>query len=652
MGIAGGLRGGVSVQEILGDVGLGNSQARLQSTLLHQLRGAIDSALDYRVLYALDKTPFYLMGRGISALCGAATVPVTFVIGQRVGGLAVALPAAFLVALNQTHIAKSQVIEVDVPMTLLAALCCYFALRILAEPRRRDYVLAGLAGGLATSTKYNGALLALPILFAHVLSFGRRPPADAAARRGGTAGGGRRGGASTAAPRAGAAGFDAAAWGNLAIAAIVFAASFLLTSPYVFLDRQNFWIGFNYERLHMRIGHFGLDQTPAILYYAKVLTGSLLGWPLALLAAAGLVLFIVRRRGWAFVLAVFPVVYVALISSFAMKAERYVLPILPIAAVFATALVAQQAARLRQKRAWLPTAAMAIATLAMVVPSLVAYQRDLARLRGDTRTLACEWIEANVPAGSFVATEPYGPEPIGIIDMQNLAPDVRERIRKERPDTKVYALFPLPMYQVRSENTGIFYDIALYRDVADVIVTSSSVSSRYRKNPTLFRPQVAFYDSLESGWRKAREFGPADGSGPRISIYVNPRQTTAFAQRRSVAVPPAPPVVPDLLPGSFAGWFERLGYIYEAYGFGEAAAQIYQQGLRYPDQPAESRRSLGLGAIRGSIAARRGAQALAILDQLERLSPSPSETAYWRAVRTQITAPARPDTAAARTGSR
>jgi 4-amino-4-deoxy-L-arabinose transferase-like glycosyltransferase len=606
--------------------------------VLLKLRGVIQSALDFRVLYVLDKTPFYLMARSITALCGALTALVTFWLGRRVGGWRVGLAAALLVAVNQVHIVKSQVVEVDVPLTLLASLCCLYSLRILTAPRRRDYVLAALAGGLATSTKYNGALLALPILLAHGLAWWRTTRAAPAA------------GATGKAARLRVPAAADARWSNLGLAAVLFAASFLATSPYVLLDRGNFWLGFNYERAHMAIGHFGLDHSPAILYYARVMTGSLLGWPLALLALAGLVwAAIVRRQGWALVLAIFPVVYVTIISSWSMKAERYVLPLLPLAAVYATALVAAAGERLRARQRLLPFGVIAASVALMAAPSLAAYRKDLARLRGDTRTVAREWIETNVPPGSFIVCESYGPEPFGIIDFQNLDADVRERIAKSQKNLKLYALLAMPMYQVMSENTALFYDMSLYNGVADLWVTSSSVAGRYRKDPRLYSAQCAFYDSLEAHWNKLREFGPADGSGPRITVYGNPHVQVPFAARRPAMPPPAPPVVPDLVPGCFAGYFERFGFLYEIYGYNAAAGLVYEMGLRYPDQPADIVRHLALGLIRTALARRDGALALAVCDEMTRRSQSKSETQYWRSVRPQLVTAVRGDTLRVRT---
>jgi hypothetical protein len=596
--------------------------------------GHIASALDFRVLYELDKTSFYLLGRSIAALCGAATVAATFAVARRAAGSWAAAMAASLVAVNQMHITKSQAIEVDVPMTLLSTLCMLFALRIAAGGGRRDYILAGLCGGLATSTKYNGALLGLSIVVAHVIAtrFAGSPPAALPVRG--------RPAARAASP--------ARSHGELIVAGAVFIAAFLLTSPYVLLDHQAFWLGFNYERAHMRIGHFGLDDTPTFLWYLRVFTRTLLGWPQALLAGAGLVWFVaVRRRTWAIVLAAFPVAYLALLSSWSMKADRYMIPLLPVAATFASAFVVEQLAHLRGRGARLPILAAVLATVAMAAPSLYAAVQQRARLRGDTRTLARQWIEANVAPGSCLVIEPYGPEPVGIIDVFNWPADIRARVYDRIPNLRVYAVVAMPMFQVKSENSAIFYNPALYDGVADIIVTSSSVASRYKKDPQLYAAQAAFYDTLETRWIKRREFGPQDGSGPRVTIWGNPHGLPPFAARRELALPPPPPVVPDLLPGTFAGYFDRLAFNYEGYGFYDHAAAVYGMGLRYPDQPPVLRRSLFMGAIRNSLSAGRTQQALAIVAEGERSLPR--EAAAWSRIRTQIASrAARADTSVVR----
>jgi hypothetical protein len=168
--------------------------------------------------------------------------------------------------------------------------------------------------------------------------------------------------------------------------------------------------------------------------------------------------------------------------------------------------------------------------------------------------------------------------------------------------------------------------------------------SRYRKNPSLYQAQCAFYDSLEARWRKLREFGPADGSGPHITMYGNPYLKVPFAARRPAQPPPAPPVVPDLVPGTFSGFFERFAFLYEIYGFQAAAGQVYEMGLRYMDEPFEGTRPLAVGLIRTALARRDGTLALAVCDEMKNRSTSRSEADFWRSLRVQVVAAAGGDT--------
>jgi 4-amino-4-deoxy-L-arabinose transferase-like glycosyltransferase len=598
--------------------------------LILKISGHVHSILDYRVLYTLDKTPFYLMGRSITALFGAATVLVTYQVGRRVGGAAGGVLAALLLAVNAVHISKCQVIEVDVPLTFFAMLTLLYALHILENPRPRNYVLAGIFAGLATSTKYSGLFLTLPLLLAHVMA-SWPAAADATVRRGRSRG-------RSAAAGEGSARLRRVFSRPLVLAGIAFVAALFLTSPYILLDSSSFWTGFNYERLHMKIGHFGLDRTPAIVYYAKVLAGSLLGWPLALASLAALVWLVgVRRYRWAVVLAVFPIVYVAVISSFSMKAERYVLPLVPIAAVLACAAAMEIVPRMVPGRR-AATAALAGLGLALAAPTLLAYARTATQPRDDTRTLARQWLEENVPSGSYVVSEAYGPEPLTALDLANLSLDVRERIQSQLDKSHVYAMSQIPMLQVRPELMSSFYDLALYDDLADYIVTSSSVSSRYRKDPARFQRQVAFYDELERRYTLAREFGSADGTGPTLKIYRNPRQSRPFAERGTVPSPAAQPRIAELLPGTVGMYYYRLAINFETFGYFVRAAESYLLSWNSQEGEVSFRRDAALSAIRCLVQSKHPTEAIQVLEQVARAAPNPAEVRFWQNLREQLLA--------------
>ena len=108
----------------------------------------------------------YMIARYLSAGAGIASVLVLFRIGQRLFGQAAGLASAALLAVAFLHVRDSHFGVTDVPMTFLALVAFFYILRVSESARTRDVIAAGVASGLATSTKYNAALLALPALLA------------------------------------------------------------------------------------------------------------------------------------------------------------------------------------------------------------------------------------------------------------------------------------------------------------------------------------------------------------------------------------------------------------------------------------------------------------------------------------------------------
>ncbi|MCC7104056.1 MAG: glycosyltransferase family 39 protein, partial [Chloroflexi bacterium] len=112
----------------------------------------------------------HLVGRAASALSGVASVALLAASGAALFGRTVGLLAAALLAVCFLHVRDSHYAVNDVPATALLLLSFYGSARLLASPDRRWYLLAGLAGGLAMSTKYTMASFILPLLAAHVVA--------------------------------------------------------------------------------------------------------------------------------------------------------------------------------------------------------------------------------------------------------------------------------------------------------------------------------------------------------------------------------------------------------------------------------------------------------------------------------------------------
>jgi hypothetical protein len=320
-----------------------------------------------------------LVHRGLTVIVGTLVVLVGWLTARRLTtGLLPPAVTGLLLALSPTLVTYSRLITPDVPATLFVAVAVYGAVRIQQSGSRWAYAAAGLAVGLAASTKYNAILAAVPVVVAGLL--GRR--------------------ATLGLPLAGA-------------MAVV---GFLATTPYAVLDHTEFLTGLQFERNHYASGHSGMEGG-TVAYYAWHLATR--EGPLVLLAIAGLA---AARRRWrlALVLASFPVAYGVTISMQAVRNDRTVMLILPPLAVLA-ALAAQPV--LRWARTYQTAALTAFTTVLTTVaavlslgavrlswsgPSTWIAYTQLPWSGPSTWTQAQRWLNTN-SNGSPIAIESYGP---------------------------------------------------------------------------------------------------------------------------------------------------------------------------------------------------------------------------------------------------
>jgi hypothetical protein len=200
--------------------------------------------------------------------------------------------------------------------------------------------------------------------------------------------------------------------------------------------------------------------------------------------------------------------------------------------------------------------------------------REGKKRSSDTRTQAKEWIETHCPSGALLLTDPYGPDVFDTLELALLDPDVRAKSLERLEYHPLYGLLQLPMFQVSPERSAPYYDLALYQDV-DLVITSSSIRSRYEEDRLRFPQQSAFYDSLEATYQRIQEFPPGDSGGPHLTLYVNPRQPDVLASR-SVLAGPIPlkrgptPITEE------AYFYYQWGIAYEIFGFNGPALRAYE----------------------------------------------------------------------------
>lgn len=372
-----------------------------------------------------------LVGRTLSALFDLGSVALVGALGVRLAGPWIGLLAAWLVALAPFHLQVAHFWAADTPLTFFVLVALHAALSLARGGSALAALGYGGALGLALAFKIAAAPLALLALVAPTLAalaqrqgdriIGWRPLDAPAQRR--------------------IAGHTLLALGT---AATVFVA----TQPYALLDGPTFLrhVG---EQAAMARGAADLPYTrqyvgtwPYVYHlHNLVLWG--FGPALGLAALAGWGYALVRglRRpslGDLLLLAwVLP--YVAIVGSFHAKFMRYLLPVMPILALWAAWLVGDAATALRRRwpagRSALP---LALAALVVLPTALAALAFNAIYTRPHTRVAASAWLYEHVPPGATLTAEhwddplplalaldgrPRSPSLYRIVSMQLYDPD-------------------------------------------------------------------------------------------------------------------------------------------------------------------------------------------------------------------------------------
>jgi Dolichyl-phosphate-mannose-protein mannosyltransferase len=356
--------------------------------LLWPIYGAVAALGGEGVAQAFTADPaiFYLIGRLVTVAFAAATVGGLGVLARTLYGWDVGLLAGSFLAVDLLHVHDSRFVTTDVPMTALVVLGLALTLRYWRHGRRRDVVLSGLVTGLAASMKYPGALACVSILLACIF------------RADGTRPWWRR--LSTA---------------DLGWAGAAAVAGFLVGTPFALLSPAEFWRGLADEIVEVNAVQFGNEaDLPALPFHLVHSLPTAMGMPLALLAAVGLGLALVRGRAAEAIWLAFPLPYLLVIGTWSSRFERYTVPLLPFTALLAALAVVRLVDLARAHlvplgRVSPRTTVTVVAGLLLVSPvmRLVTFHRLLAR--PDTREVATGWIERQLPPGTRIAVEPYGP---------------------------------------------------------------------------------------------------------------------------------------------------------------------------------------------------------------------------------------------------
>jgi 4-amino-4-deoxy-L-arabinose transferase-like glycosyltransferase len=533
------------------------------------LSGDIRSLNDFRQFLGEDPTRAVLLGRWLQAVLGALAVVPAVVFGRRLGGTAAGWIAGGLVAVLPIAVAESRMVGPDVALMLFTAAALASCTRLARGVTRSDALWAGLWIGLATASKYPGALL----LVAYVTAFAvaaratGRGPLDAF--------------------------LSSVFWQGGLVTLVAFAAA----SPYVLIDAATALEDIAFERRHMALGHLGREDGRALGYYLAHAIPAGWTWIVAALSVIGGIRLAVRgetRRSW-LPGAVFAVVFLLVLGSWKMAAPRYALPLVPVAAAWAGAALAWTAVRVGPRARW--TLTLLVAGAAMAWPLARSIDDVALHGRADSRLAAAAWIEANLEPGTSLLVERYGPE----------------------PDRERHPVLYMPFHGVTPHVYDPAYSPVLY-STFDAVVLSSGVNARYLDDPREYPAQVAFYAAIDRAFREVAVFPPGEYLGPEIRILVRDPE----APLRELSGIPAGFF--DGLRGNrrVAEHFSALGTVLAEQGRLDLATIMLQAAV---DMDAENAKVWGnLGAVQ--LGEGRLEDALLALRRARDLAPDDPKVAY------------------------
>ncbi|HZP66583.1 MAG TPA: glycosyltransferase family 39 protein [Rudaea sp.] len=396
--------------------------------------------------------------RLVSIVGGVGSVLLVYLIGKRARDVSTGLLAALLAACSPLLAADSRNVLPDSYVVFFELVTLLAALAIAAGGRRSAYLAAGFAVGACAASKYNGALVCLFPLAAHLVRSGASPRAA----------------------------------GPLVLAGVVSAVAFMLLTPYTLLDPATFaGIGYQYHTYSSR--HQGMEGNVPLWYLGTLWRTTGLA---CVLAACQLVRGVRARCAPTLVIAAFALPYLVFISTFVVRNERTLEPVVPcvllLAVLFLRHLASPSSVLNRAAAGGLRTAALAVLALAVVAAPLRVAVAEAVRLSTvDSRATAREWINTNLPEHAVVAVESYVP----YVD------PARFRI-------------------VQAER-AIDHPLAWYADRgAQFFVLSEGLYGRYLAAPREYPDEAARYVALMDSMRLVRRF---DDGGYEVLVYEIPR---------------------------------------------------------------------------------------------------------------------------------
>lgn len=332
----------------------------------------------YPAVYAHPE--IYIAARSVTAVMGTGVVLLVYMLGRRLGSERLGLVAAALTAVLPGLVVDAHFATTDTPLTFMILLSLYLLLRAYDNWTVDSfwaYAGAGFVCGLATSTKYNGVVIALPLLLVALLRVHD---------------------------------LDKLLSFRVLSGSLAMILGFLAGTPFALLDIPHFlyWLGYSLNQYNLPNG--------------LELPGSSLQWhlnylitsPNAIVIVFGLPGLFLSLRHWGkrgMIVNSLALVMWLTVASQPRREQRMWLPTAPLFAMWTALSIEVLMLKLRRyPRTHRLKQAMALLPVLLVLPLLVASVGYNVRFQeADVRSLVKDWIEDKIPEGTTIAVDYFAP---------------------------------------------------------------------------------------------------------------------------------------------------------------------------------------------------------------------------------------------------
>lgn len=331
----------------------------------------------------------FLVGRLVTVILGVASVYLVFKIGEKMYNQRAGLWASFLYAIAPVHVIESHYFTLDVPMAFWMLLTMLFSIYIYRSRNTVWYGAAGLAVGLAASTKYPGAAAVLFILTAHGLAAKKSDESFFLALK------------------------DPRLW----VAAIIAIAAFVVGTPYSVLEPARFMddvarthtvsanvfdkdtLGYNQVLAAWGKGSLKLPYVHTILATFPFILGW--AWYLFFMYASFVLIRQAKRRWPIWLMFSFAMVYTLYVGRWVIQGQRYYIPLIPIIAI-------GTAAGYEMIRITKEGGGYRVVWFLMIAYTLM-FTMSLDYKFNDTIDDGFSWVYEHIPEGKTVAATLWAP---------------------------------------------------------------------------------------------------------------------------------------------------------------------------------------------------------------------------------------------------